>query len=100
MPHQIHLCKTDPTGGCENGNNSRVAEPGHSSHQAGAALDFANMDGEGSSSSCSGRARRTSDKTWMWLRDNAEKYGFKQYSGEAWHWDPLPAANRCGAGQP
>ena len=96
MPHQQALCAKNTK--CANGDYSKVARPGNSSHQAGVAIDFADMDGDGGST-CASRARRLSDPKWLWLRDNAEKYGFKQYSAEAWHWDALPEANRCGATQ-
>ncbi len=36
---------------------------------------------------------------WQWMHDNADTFGFKQYSAEAWHWDALTAASRCGKGQ-
>lgn len=80
---------------------SRVARPGYSSHQAGVAIDFNNMGHVlNRSSSCSGRARAPSFPAWIWMRDNAESYGFKQFSNESWHWDALPVANRCGTAQP
>lgn len=79
----------------ENGQNTAyVARPGYSSHQAGVAIDFANMSGKSSSSSCSSRATN-SGAAYRWLRDNAARYGFKQYVREAWHWDALPDASRC-----
>jgi hypothetical protein len=91
MPHQQALFNSNP-------NPSFVARPGYSSHQAGVALDFNGMGVEGGST-CAARARMPKNPAWQWLHDNAERYGFKQYSAEAWHWDALPAANRCGAGQ-
>lgn len=94
MPHQQSLWES-------NGRNpSRVAPPGNSSHQAGVAIDFNKMPGFNSSGSCTNRARTLNNPAWVWLRDNAERYGFKQFSNEAWHWDALPANNRCGASQP
>jgi hypothetical protein len=87
MPQQQSLWAQNP-------DPQSVAPPGTSSHQAGVAIDFANMDVKGGPD-CATRAR-SSDPGWQWLFTNAEKYGFKQYSAEAWHWDALPAANRCG----
>lgn len=88
------------------GDGSACAKPGKSPHQTGIAIDFAatggggSMGGKGSStSSCSGRARAPGDPGWVWLEKNAESFGFKQYSYEAWHWDAFPSANRCGTGQ-
>lgn len=77
-----------------------VARPGYSSHQSGVAIDFEGMKVKSSDTkSCKGRATAPDNKNWVWLHDNAENYGFKQYSAEAWHWDALPTANRCGASQ-
>lgn len=88
MPHQQSLWNNNP-------DSSLVARPGHSSHQAGVAIDFAGMSVTGGST-CATRARAPSSPGWVWLNANAHKYGFKQYSKEAWHWDALPVANRCG----
>ncbi len=73
-----------------------VARPGFSPHQAGVAIDFSGMGGDAASGlTCANRQTRDSDG-WRWLRDNAIKYGFRQYSNEAWHWDAQPASNtRC-----
>ncbi len=86
----------DSCGG--NGDGSSCARPGQSIHQLGAAIDFANAGGKGNSTtSCGpGRMRAPGNPRWEWLLKNAEQYGIKQYSYEAWHWDPLPGANRCG----
>lgn len=97
MEHQRSLCNANAN--CRGGGSEMVAQPGYSSHQAGVAIDFEGISGGGNSGSCSGRARDADNPDWVWLRDNAENYGFKQYSAEAWHWDALPSANRCGAAQ-
>lgn len=89
--HQTDLCNADS--GCRNGDTTFVASPGGSSHQAGTAIDFANMGGKGGKT-CASRATN-SGAGYKWLVANAGKYGLKQYSAEAWHWDALPAANRC-----
>lgn len=97
MPHQESLWNQfgrDP---------KRVARPGSSPHQAATAIDFSNMGTKGGSSAdCSNRKRADGDKRWEWLFTNAEKYGFKQYSYEPWHWDPGPPGvnNRCDSSQP
>jgi hypothetical protein len=95
MPHQQDICQSNTA--CRNGDYTRVAQPGYSSHQAGVAIDFAGIEGEGGQDCGAGRARHPTNSHWQWLHDNAEHYGFKQYSAEAWHWDALPTANRCGA---
>ena len=87
MAHQQDLFRRNP-------NPDLVARPGYSSHQAGVAIDFSGMQSKGGKT-CATRARH-SGAAWNWLYNNAEKYGFKQYSVEAWHWDALPVANRCG----
>lgn len=98
MSQQRDLCSADkyPSGElrCLAGDNSRVATPGYSSHQAGVAIDFSGMSGTGSSTSCSGRATNNGE-FYKWLAQNAHRYGFAQYSGEAWHWDALDSGNRC-----
>jgi hypothetical protein len=94
MAHQQALFK---------GDNKSVATPGSSSHQAGTAIDFTNMGSKGGSSGdCSNRKRADGNAGWEWLFKNAEKYGFKQYSYEPWHWDPGPPGtnNRCDSSQP
>lgn len=97
MPHQESLWNQfgrDP---------KRVARPGSSPHQAATAIDFTNMGTKGGSSGdCSNRKRADGDARWEWLFTNAERYGFKQYSYEPWHWDPGPPGvnNRCDSSQP
>jgi len=79
------------------GDGSGCARPGQSLHQLGVAIDFSSTNVFGTSTtSCSGRGVDRASKTWLWLENNAAKFGFKQYSFESWHWDPLPEDNRCG----
>ncbi len=87
----------DSCGG--SGNGTACARPGRSPHQLGVAIDFQGFDYNkiGSDSSCSGRSKEPGNPVWEWLFKNAGNFGFKQYSAEAWHWDPLPLSNRCGA---
>lgn len=73
-----------------------TAKPGFSNHQMGFAIDF-NFDGFSTgSNNLDGRCKKAkSDNkkcelpespTWVWMRDNAEKYGIKQLWFEYWHW--------------
>lgn len=82
------------------GDGSLCARPGSSPHQLGVAIDFQGTDVTGSSTtSCSGRARDPGSPAWTWLLQNAERFGFKQYSYESWHWDPINSVSRCGTNQ-
>ena len=76
-------------------NPQLVARPGTSPHQAGVAIDFQDMDVSRKGATCLNRAT-SSNPAYQWLRANSINYGFKQYATEAWHWDALPSANRCG----
>lgn len=90
------------------GDGSACARPGTSMHQLGIAIDFTDMGAKGgSTTSCSQRKGirpgATKYAEWKWLFDHAEKYGFKQYSYEPWHWDNahlLGLANRCDSTMP
>lgn len=78
----------------------KCALPGRSAHQFGVAIDFADIRGfDPAAQSCATRTSDRGNPKWEWLYKNAEKFGFKQYSAEAWHFDPLPMSNRCGFGQ-
>lgn len=84
------------------GTGDACAQPGQSPHQMGVAIDFGNntyVKGS-STTSCSGRAIDKNSTAWKWLYQNADQFGFRQYTYESWHWDPLPASNRCGFGEP
>ena len=93
MDHQKQLCANDDNG-CSSGNYSYVAKPGTSNHQMGVAIDFtmANSNkyplGHDACVMKNGICTAPGDKVWEWLRKNASKYGFKQYSKEFWHWSP------------
>ena len=50
-------------------NPRRVARPGHSNHQTGTAIDFADTRG-----------------AWRWLKRNAHKFGLHNYKPEPWHY--------------
>ncbi|MBM3275481.1 MAG: D-alanyl-D-alanine carboxypeptidase family protein, partial [Candidatus Sericytochromatia bacterium] len=60
---QVRLWNANP-------NPALVARPGTSNHESGSAIDFANV----------GRA-------WSWLKRNAQRFGFRNYPVEAWHYD-------------
>ncbi len=77
-------------------NPTRVATPGRSPHQAGAAIDF-QMGGDNTyvpTATCSAPAT-SPDASYTWLRQNASEFGFGQYAREAWHWDPVEGTYRC-----
>lgn len=79
------------------GDGTLCARPGQSFHQTGLAIDMGGMQVVGpSTTDCSVRARADFSKEWKWLLNNAEGYGIKQYTKEAWHWDPSGLPNRCG----
>ena len=60
-----------------NRNTTYCARPGYSNHQSGKAADI---------SGCGPRdAGNTS--LYYWLVKNCQKYGFKRYSKESWHYD-------------
>lgn len=50
-------------------NPARVARPGTSNHQKGEAIDFGNIG-----------------SAWSWLKQNAHRFGFKNYPPEPWHY--------------
>ncbi len=62
----------------DNGQDQRyVARPGTSNHQMGIAMDLA----------CDGiKIGGHSNQCFVWLKNNASKYGFKNYDPEPWHW--------------
>jgi hypothetical protein len=82
MQHQTDIWNGNP-------NPSVVAPPGHSFHQLGIAIDFA--DTGSVTANCSsnpvGLRASANTKTWRWLHENASKFGIKQYCAESWHWD-------------
>ncbi len=77
----------DSCGGTGDGN--MCARPGQSLHQAGIAIDFNGMHAANPSApSCSSRASEPNNPGWVWLKENAERFGIYQYARESWHWDP------------
>lgn len=58
-----------------------LAPPGFSNHQSGVAIDFKKCSrGVGNAGPCP-------DAMYVWLRNNATRFGFSQYSAEYWHYD-------------
>lgn len=95
MPHQQRLWNANP-------NPQAVARPGSSPHQSGQAIDIdlgESMSAKSGAQSCSNRMTRRGNKVWDWLLANADRYGLKQYSAEAWHWDTFNMSNRCSSTQ-
>lgn len=75
----------------------RAARPGYSPHQMGLAIDLATIDNVNlDAQSCGTRVTQRGNAMWEWMEANAARFGIKQYSAEAWHWDPLQMSNRCG----
>jgi peptidoglycan hydrolase-like protein with peptidoglycan-binding domain len=57
-----------------NGTGNLAAKPGYSNHQNGISMDIGGVNGYGT-------------KAFNWLKNNADKYGFKNdVAGEFWHW--------------
>ncbi len=60
-----------------------VAKPGNSTHQTGRAVDF--ELGTPIRSEAAAAARTT--RAFLWLKGNAERFGFSNYEPEPWHWE-------------
>ena len=78
-----------------NSNRDEVAAEGESTHESGLAIDmnlglplvannFTTSDGQ-KASEYNPRVA-TGNKVWEWLVINADRFGFKQYWNEPWHW--------------
>ncbi|NGN94456.1 hypothetical protein G5C66_17135 [Nocardioides sp. KC13] len=94
MKKQKALCQEDVTGGCPSGDYTLTAQPGHSSHQLGIAIDFEEPSVTGGKT-CATRASEPSSAVWRFLNKTALSVGLKQYSAEAWHWDAYGGKDRC-----
>ncbi|MFE6649066.1 D-alanyl-D-alanine carboxypeptidase family protein [Nocardioides sp. NPDC057772] len=94
MKKQKALCQEDATGGCPSGDYTLTAQPGHSSHQLGIAIDFEEPSVTGGKT-CATRASEPSSAVWRFLNKTALSVGLKQYSAEAWHWDAYGGKDRC-----
>lgn len=86
--HQTALWNNNP-------DSRMVARPGTSAHQGGYAIDFSGITAKNRNATCATRATQWGNAQYKWLRDNASRFGMKQYAVEAWHWDFLPLSSRC-----
>jgi D-alanyl-D-alanine carboxypeptidase len=95
MQHQQAICKKNAN--CRRGVYDTVAKPGFSNHQMGLAIDFVGPDVQttGAVSCAAGRAKDPGNATWVYLENNARRFGFKQYVRESWHWDTMGGSARC-----
>lgn len=93
MAHQQAICRANSL--CRKGNYLYVYKPGTSHHQLGAAIDFSGPSAKGGRSCTTSRAVQPSSKVWSWLKANGGRYGFKQYSAEAWHWETVTSSTSC-----
>ncbi len=86
--HQQDLC--DANSQCSGDNFIFVAKPGNSNHEGGHAVDFLDTNA-GNSDNCTGahldngKCVAPDDARWVWLNDNADKFGLGQLSQESWH---------------
>lgn len=58
-------------------------------HHRGIAVDFA---GEGLSTSSRAAAAMRQSRGFLWLSNNAARFGFGSYDREPWHWEYRPAS--------
>jgi hypothetical protein len=63
----------------------------NSPHFSGRALDIY-VGGEPVSTEDSNRAIQVQTRVYLWLVKNAEKFGFRPYFYEPWHWEYVPNA--------
>ncbi len=72
----------------EAGTGALAAEPGHSNHQSGIAVDINRAPGDNL------KTKKADSPTDIWLQKNAEKYHFyNTVKNEAWHWEYHPEFN-------
>lgn len=96
MDHQMQLCNANA--GCRSGTSyAMVAKPGFSLHQLSVAIDFNGPTAKNKDATCTSyRATDYNSSVWVWLKNNASAYGYRQYAAESWHWDPLVSSiTRC-----
>ena len=53
-----------------------TAKPGTSRHESGLAVDF----------TCNGVTMRSGSSCFVWMKQNASRYGFFNLPSESWHW--------------
>lgn len=93
MRYQRALCADDRD--CRHRNYIYVARPGWSNHQLGVAIDVADIYGTGGRTCARARATDPASPSWQLLDRYAHRFGYRQYSAETWHWDPLHGPDRC-----
>jgi len=77
---------------CNGGN--LAARPGTSNHGTGIALDL-NTDCGGQTNGQKAPSLCKSSKVYMWLLNNAQKFGFiRAVNKEPWHWELHPGASQ------
>ncbi len=69
--------RTKPPSAC----NPPTAIPGTSRHESGLAVDLKCTENGVTKS-----IQTTDNKCFLWLRENAGSYGFRNLPGEPWHW--------------
>lgn len=84
MEHQQRLCNQNAA--CRGGSHTAVAEPGHSNHQSGTAMDIAEATGNLSSGATCESPATVGTATYQFLEANARTFGIKHYAKESWHW--------------
>jgi LAS superfamily LD-carboxypeptidase LdcB len=71
--HDAHCpSRSSPASAC----HPPTAQPGHSMHERGLAIDFTQ----------NGSTVRSGSSGYRWLRSHASSYGFYNLPGEPWHW--------------
>lgn len=66
----------------------RKAPPEGSNHSNGIAIDLQmQINGKASANDYNNQKKWRSSWLYQWLKENAARYGFKNYEKEAWHWD-------------
>ncbi|MAG87327.1 MAG: hypothetical protein CMB97_08165 [Flavobacteriaceae bacterium] len=68
----------------------------HSPHGTGLAMDFGRNGLEPKSKTNSAQKKTT---LFLWLKDNAHKFGLSPYTREAWHWEVLVPRENWSTGQ-
>ena len=71
-----------------------VAPPSTSPHRTGRAIDL----WMGSSNDSSNVSKQKRTKAYLWLKNNAQRFGFYNYWREPWHWEYNPTAAQEGSG--
>jgi LAS superfamily LD-carboxypeptidase LdcB len=73
-------------------NSGRAGLAVNSPHFTGRALDLY-VGGEPVETKDANRAAQVQTKVYLWLVKNADRFGFKPYYYEPWHWEYVGAPN-------